>query len=64
MIEKVVNKCKLDELSCNKDLAYWLSRTPEDRILAVEALRQQHYGLSLKSQKIVRVIRRKKLFNK
>jgi len=64
MIKKVVSKHKLGELSCNKDLAYWLSRTSDDRILAVEALRQQHYGRSLKSQRIARVIKRKKLLNK
>ncbi|MCX8037928.1 MAG: hypothetical protein N3D11_12940 [Candidatus Sumerlaeia bacterium] len=45
MIEKVVKKGSLAELQNPKaDLEFWLSRTPEERIAAVEHLRWQRHG--------------------
>lgn len=44
MIKKVVTKRKLSETSDRDDVAYWLSRPPEERIAAVEFLGKQHYG--------------------
>ncbi len=46
MIEKVVRKQSLQDSYNNDDLAYWLSKTPEERIEAVEYLRRQYYGSS------------------
>jgi 2-hydroxy-3-keto-5-methylthiopentenyl-1-phosphate phosphatase len=41
MIEKVVKKRNLNDAGAAKDdLAYWLSKTPEERISAVEILRR------------------------
>ena len=55
MIERVVSKHAIDEDSTKRDLAYWLSRTPEERLSAVEILRRQYYGDSPRIQKVVRV---------
>ena len=45
MIEKVVKKRDLKEFSeIKENLSYWLSKTPEERVSAVEQLRRQHYG--------------------
>ena len=45
MIKKVVMKRNVkDFYSVKEDLAYWLSKTPEERIEAVEYLRRQLHG--------------------
>lgn len=47
MIEKKIKKQSLEEHSKNAirdDLEYWLSKTPEERVSAVEMLRRQYYG--------------------
>jgi hypothetical protein len=50
MIEKVVRKGNLqDFLELKENLTYWLSRTPGERIAAVEHLRRQHNGGSAKT---------------
>jgi hypothetical protein len=59
MIEKVVKKRKLEEFSeIKEDLAYWLSKSPEERVAAVEFLRMQHHGTSERLQRVVKVIQR------
>ena len=59
MIQKIVNKNPLNSFSETKeDLAYWLSRTPEERIAAVEILRKQQHGSTARFQRIARVIQR------
>lgn len=59
MIEKIVRKRPLHDPSAQADdLAYWLSKTPEERLSAVEILRRQHYGDQHRLQRVVRVIRR------
>ena len=59
MIQKVVTKRALREpASQNGDLTYWLSKTPEERIDAVEYLRRQYYGRSARLQRVARVIQR------
>ena len=61
MIRKVVKKGNLREFSEIKDnLAYWLSKTPEERVSAVEQLRRQMDGSSGRLQRVARVIQRKK----
>ena len=59
MIEKVVHKGNLQKLkSAKENLAYWLSRSPEERVDAVDYLRMQHYGSSEGLQRVARVIKR------
>jgi len=45
--------------SISNDLAYWLSRTSEERILTVEYLRRQYHGSTARLQRSARVIERK-----
>ena len=42
------------------DLAYWLTRTPEERVLALEFLRQQYHGTSIRLERVYRVVKREK----
>ena len=58
MIEKVITKRKRDESSFLDDLAYWLNRSPEERISAVEILRRQYYGNSERLQRFSRIVER------
>ncbi|MBI5379459.1 MAG: hypothetical protein HZA23_04815 [Nitrospirae bacterium] len=59
MIEKVVQKKSLQDLSEIKDnLAYWLSKTPQERVAEVERLRKQRHGSSARLQRTARVIQR------
>jgi hypothetical protein len=58
MIAKVINKRKLPDLTEYADLEYWLSKSPEERIAAVEYLRRQYYGNSAGLQRSARVIQR------
>ena len=59
MIEKVVAKVGLKESTDPQyDLAYWLKRTPEDRVSAVEYLRRQFHGNTARLQRTARVIQR------
>ncbi|MEX0884848.1 MAG: hypothetical protein WD009_00275 [Phycisphaeraceae bacterium] len=45
MIEKIVRKFELgDRTPEREDREYWLSRPPEERAAAVDALRRQFYG--------------------
>jgi len=61
MIERVVTRRRLhDKSAAAADLAYWLSRTPEERIAAVDQLRAQVYGRPQRLQRVARVIRRKR----
>ena len=57
MIRKVVNKVSLKDSSCvKKELAYWLSKTAEERIEAVETLRRQMDGSSERLQRTARIV--------
>lgn len=59
MIEKVVHKFDLKHFSeVQENLKYWLSKTPEERVEAVEILSRQHYGNTGRIQKVVRVFTR------
>jgi hypothetical protein len=60
MIQKVVTRHDLTSRDSSKeDLAYWLTRTPEERIEAVEFLRRQYHGSFSRLQKSAHII----LFN-
>ena len=59
MIEKVVNKRNLkDSSSISKDLAYWLSKTPDERVATVDYLRRQYHGSTARLQRSARVTQR------
>jgi hypothetical protein len=58
MISKVARKLKLGDASAQTDdLAYWMSRPPEERISAVELLRRERYGSSARLQRHARVVK-------
>ena len=38
------------------DLKYWLAKTPDERIEAVEILRKQYHGNTVRLQRSVRII--------
>jgi len=58
-IEKVVRRSRLDDRSTAlEDLTYWLSKTPEERVAAVDQLRRQYYGDSVRLQRVARVVKR------
>lgn len=57
MIQKVVTRRSLREPSSTKeDVAYWLSKTREERIATVDFLRHQYYGRTARLQRVARVI--------
>ena len=59
MIKKVVIRQNLDEhkyRSIKDNLAFWLSRLPEERISVVEYLRRQYHGSTKRLQRTARVI--------
>lgn len=58
MIEKVVKKGLITDDLDSADLDFWLSKTPAERVEAVEILRKQFYGSSTGLQRVVRVIQR------
>ena len=59
MIRKTVKKLTLkDASSPEADLAYWLSKKPEERVAAVDFLRGQVHGTAARIQRRVRVIHR------
>jgi hypothetical protein len=59
MIEKVVRKGNMkDVIEVQENLAYWLSRIPEERVAAVEYLRRQIDGSSARLQRSARVVQR------
>ena len=61
MKQKVVRKANLRDFSeINDDLAFWLSKTPEERLSAVEYLRRQQSGGSERLQRTVRIIQRQR----
>lgn len=57
MIEKTVKRLELKkDSSIKEDLAYWLSKTPRERIAAIEFLRGQFHGSAARLQRSARVI--------
>mgnify|MGYP001140505327 CR=1 FL=1 len=59
MIAKVVRKGNLKDFpEVKENLAYWLSKTPDERVSAVEYLRRQLNGSSARLQRSARVIQR------
>jgi hypothetical protein len=61
MIKKVLAKRALrDPDAARADLAYWLSRPPEERVAAVDELRRQRHGGYLTLKKVIRVVQRRR----
>jgi hypothetical protein len=61
MIEKVMKKRTLGEYSeIREDLEYWLSKSSEERVSAVEILRRQRHGDSLRLERVARVVQRRR----
>ena len=59
MIEKVVKKMPMDGTREIRDnLAYWLSRSPAERVAEVERLREMVCGRTQRLQRVARVIKR------
>ena len=57
--KNIVRKSNLnDPQSAKEDLLYWLSRPAEERVAAVDYLREQYYGSTERLQRIARVIQR------
>jgi len=60
MIQKIVKKGTMDKLSSiEEDLAYWLSKPPEERVAAVDFLRRQYNGNTARLQRSARIIQLK-----
>ncbi len=59
MIKKIVKKKNLQDFSeVKENLAYWLSKTSEERVAAVEHLRRQQHGSSTRLQRTARIVQR------
>lgn len=59
MNKKIVSVHQLEGFSeIKQNLEYWLSRTPQERLDAVEILRRQMYGNTERFQRVARVIQR------
>jgi hypothetical protein len=56
MIMKCVKIGKLKRSSQKDDLKYWLGKTPDERIEAVETLRKQYHGNTQGLQRVYRVV--------
>jgi len=59
MIKKVISKNKLKNFSeIKSNYLYWQSKTPEERVSAVEFLRRQTIGSTARLQRTARVIKK------
>ena len=58
-IEKVITKVRLEGQS--NDLSFWLSKTPQERIAALELIRHEYnpgkYGPDIRLQRVCRVVK-------
>jgi hypothetical protein len=55
MIEKVITVTTLNYDTALDDLRYWLSRPPEERLEAVDVLRQRIFDLPAKMERVLEV---------
>ncbi len=58
-IEKVVTKIRISEQP--RDLAFWLSKPPQERLAALELIRQEYnrekYGSDNRLQRVCRIVK-------
>jgi len=60
-MQKTVKKADLRNFSeIRENLSYWLSKTPEERLSALEHLRKTFHGTSGRLQRAARIAQRKK----
>ena len=58
MMKKTVKKLELEESSSAvHDLEYWLSVSPQERLAAVDFLRKQLHGDTVRLQRTARVVK-------
>ena len=55
MIEKVLTITSLDEDTSQQDVAYWLSRPSEERLAAVELLRERVFDLPQPIERVLEI---------
>ena len=55
MIEKVLTITSLDEDMSGQDLGYWLSRPSEERLAAVQLLRERVFDLPQPIERILEI---------
>ena len=58
MIKKVAKIKNLHDNEIKDNLEYWLSKSPEERLSALEHLRRHHDGDKERLQRVLRVIQR------
>lgn len=59
MIEKVAKRLRRGEYDeVQENLKYWLSKSPDERVAAVEILRRQFYGDLPRLQRVGRRLKR------
>lgn len=58
-MERIVRKTHLGDDEPSRDVAYWMSRPPQERFEAVEELRRQMHGAPSRLQRVVRIIQQK-----
>jgi hypothetical protein len=63
MINKIVRVKNIKDDHLMDDLKYWLSKTQDERVSAVEFFRRQAHGDSQRLQRVVRVIQRSRRTN-
>ena len=56
MIENVLTITSLDEDTSQQDLAYWLSRPSEERLAAVELLRERVFDLPQPIERVLEIV--------
>ncbi len=60
MIEKIVHKSSLESYNeIEMNLKFWLSKTPEERVDAMEIFRRQYVASSERIQPVFRIIKKK-----
>ena len=57
-MEKVFVKRRLNESTVKQDIDFWLSRSPEERVAAVEYLRKLYYGDTGRLQRSFKIVQR------
>ena len=55
MVQLVLAKKNLGDSSAKEDLAFWLSRSPDERVEALNQMRREAHGNSIRLQRVVRI---------
>jgi hypothetical protein len=57
MKDRVIQLKRVSKQSPSEDVAYWMSKSPQERFLAVEFLRSQMYETPPRLQRVFRIVR-------